>query len=382
MGNRIGYLGPPGTFSELAARRYLDYLGKQDRDAEIIPLPSLADVFVAVEGGKTQEGVLPLENSTEGSVNQTLDLLTHRFLQVKIRGEIILPVAHQLLARPGVALKEITRVISHPQALAQCRSFLARFLPEAEIEEAASTAKAAALVAEARAPWAAIGTALVARSWGLAVLAENINDSPDNATRFIVIGLNDAPQMPGCKTSLLFSVQNRPGALCDVLWEFSKKAINLTRIESRPAKNRLGEYLFFVDFEGHRREQAVQQTLAAIKRHVVSMRVLGSYPSYPVNGRFSSLPAPPAPVLLKQLRAEIDHLDEQIIMLLAQRARLVRQVGELKRRVRLSKRDKGREEEIIRRLRALAGEQGLDGQIVEKVYRLLFAYYVSLQVVS
>ncbi|MBC7324768.1 MAG: prephenate dehydratase, partial [Moorella sp. (in: Bacteria)] len=125
---KIGYLGPPGTFSEMAARRYLE--GTQG--AEMVSLPSLAGIFLAVEKGELDEGILPLENSTEGSVTQTLDLLAHRFPLVKIKGELVLPVTHQLLVRPGVALKEVQQVLSHPQALAQCRSFLERFLPAAE----------------------------------------------------------------------------------------------------------------------------------------------------------------------------------------------------------------------------------------------------------
>lgn len=275
MIKKIGYLGPPGTFSEMAARVYLNGQGK----GEIIPFPSLADIFQAVEKGGLTEGILPLENSTEGSVNQTLDLLAHRFPQAKIRQEIILSINHHLLARTGVPFHKIVRVVSHPQALAQCRSYLESALPGVEVQEAASTAEAAALVAAMPAPWAAIGTAQVARSCGLVVLAKKINDSAANATRFIAVAREDAPQGPGCKTSIIFSVEDRPGALCDVLLEFAQRKINLTRIESRPTRNRLGEYLFFVDFQGHRLDQVVQQALAAVSRRAVSMRVLGSYPA-------------------------------------------------------------------------------------------------------
>jgi len=275
MIKKIGYLGPPGTFSEMAAKVYLNGQGK----GEMIPLPALSDIFQAVERGGLTEGILPLENSTEGSVNQTLDLLAHRFPQAKIRQEIILSVNHHLLARTGVPFRKIVRVVSHPQALAQCRSYLESALPGVEIQEAASTAEAAALVAAMPAPWAAIGTAQAAQSCGLVVLAEKINDSAANATRFIAVAREDAPPGPGCKTSLLFSVEDRPGALCNVLLEFAERKINLTRIESRPTRNRLGEYLFFVDLQGHRTEPAVGQALAAVAQHTTSLRVLGSYPA-------------------------------------------------------------------------------------------------------
>lgn len=275
MTKKIGYLGPPGTFSEMAARLYLSSVDK----GELIPFPSLTDIFMAVEKGGLTEGILPLENSTEGSVNQTLDLLAHRFGQAKIKNEIILSVNHHLLARTGIPFHKVVRVVSHPQALAQCRSFLENSLPGVEVQEAASTAEAAALVATTPAPWAAIGTAQVAQSCGLVILAEKINDSSANATRFVVVAREDAPQGPGCKTSIIFSVEDRPGALCDVLLEFAERKINLTRIESRPTKNRLGEYLFFVDFQGHRLDQVVQQALLAVSRRVVSLRVLGSYPA-------------------------------------------------------------------------------------------------------
>lgn len=373
MKKRIGYLGPPGTFSELAASRYLGDSGNFD----IIPLPALADIFLGVERGELEEGILPLENSTEGSVNQTLDLLAHRFTQVKIKGEIILPVTHHLLVRPGVSLNELEQVISHPQALAQCRLFLERFLPQAEIKEAVSTAEAAALIARTSAPWAAIGTALVAQSHGLVVLAEDINDYPDNATRFIIISQKDTPEGPGCKTSLIFSVLDRPGALCNVLLEFSKREIDLTRIESRPTRNRLGEYLFFVDFKGHRLEGIIREALMAIAKHVIDLRVLGSYP---IDGKYSPRSAPAPLSQLSQLRAEVDQLDDQIVKLLGQRTRIVKKIGELKKKGKI--RNSCREEEIIYRLRKIAREQGMDEQIIERIYHLLFGYYVSLQTVK
>jgi prephenate dehydratase len=378
---KIGYLGPPGTYSEIAARRYREGFGESSGKMELVPLSSLEEIFSGVEGGRLDEGVIPLENSTEGSVNQTMDLLAHRFHGVKIRGEVILPVFLNLLARPGVSLGEISCVLSHPQAVAQCRLFLGRFLPAAELRETASTAEAAALVAASPAPWAAVGTAAVARTYGLAVLAERINDCPDNATRFIVIGREEAPPGPGCKTSLLFSVEDRPGTLYAVLAEFAKRNINLTRIESRPKKNRLGEYLFFLDFAGHRLEKPAGEALAAVSGLVVDLRVLGSYPAAGTPSTAAGPAAPsravPSCLQLRQVREEIDRVDEQIVRLLGRRTRLAKKIGGLKKGARL--RDRTREEEIIRRVRRIAAEEGLDESFVVRIYRQLFTYCVALQ---
>jgi len=279
---RIGYLGPPGTFSELATRFYLDRLKKYNNYEEpaTVCLSSFADILSAVESGDLEEGLLPFENSTEGSINIILDLLAHRFKKVKIKEEIIIPVIHQLLARQCFNADEIEVVVSHPQALAQCRGFIEQYLYRAQKKEVISTAEAARLVALHQGPWAAIGTSLIAETYNLVVLAENVNDYPENATRFVVIALKDSKPVPGCKTSLILSVNDRPGALCDILIEFAKRQINLTHIESRPTKNRLGDYLFFIDFEGHREDAHVRDALAYIKDYTVSMRILGSYPAH------------------------------------------------------------------------------------------------------
>ncbi|MGQ9825592.1 MAG: prephenate dehydratase domain-containing protein, partial [Desulfotomaculales bacterium] len=276
----------------------------------------------------------------------------------------------------------ISCVLSHPQAVAQCRLFLGRFLPAAGLRETASTAEAAALVAASPVPWAAVGTAAVARTYGLAVLAEKINDCPDNATRFIVIGREDAPPGTGCKTSLLFSVEDRPGTLYAVLAEFAKRNINLTRIESRPKKNRLGEYLFFLDFTGHRLEKAAGEALAAVSGLVADLQILGSYPAAAGTPSIVAGPAVPSRSVpscsqLRQVREEIDRLDEQIVRLLGRRTRLAKKIGGLKQGARI--RDRKREEEIIRRVRKIAAEEGLDESFVVRIYRQLFTYCVALQ---
>lgn len=280
---RIGYLGPPGTFSELAARFYLDRLkkvGNYEESTVVVCLSSFSDILSAVESGELEEGLLPFENSTEGPINIILDLLAHRFKNIKIKEEAIIPVVHQLLARQSFSPDELEVIVSHPQALAQCRGFIERYLNRAQKKEVISTAEAARLVSLNQGPWAAIGTTLVAETYNLIVLAENVNDYPENATRFVVIALQDSKPVPGCKTSLILSVNDRPGALFDILKEFAKRQINLTHIESRPTKSRLGDYLFFIDFEGHREDAHVRDSLSYIRDYTVSMRILGSYPAH------------------------------------------------------------------------------------------------------
>jgi len=279
---KIGYLGPPGTFSELAARFYLDRLkkGGNYEEADAVCLSSFADILAAVESGELEEGLLPFENSTEGSINIILDLLAHRFKEVKIKEEAIIPVVHQLLARQWFSTDEIEVVVSHPQALAQCRGFIEQYLYRAQKKEVISTAEAARLVSLQQEPWAAIGTSLVAETFNLVVITGNVNDYPENATRFVIIAMQDSKPVPGCKTSLILSVNDRPGALSDILIEFAKRQINLTHIESRPTKSRLGDYLFFIDFEGHREDSHVRNALSCIKDYTISMRILGSYPAH------------------------------------------------------------------------------------------------------
>lgn len=278
---RIGYLGPPGTFSELAARFYIDRIRERGNyeEADVVYLSSFSDILSAVESGELEEGLLPYENSTEGPINIILDLLAHQFKKVQIKEEVIIPVVHHLLGRQWLTLDEIEIVVSHPQAFAQCRSFIEQYLCRAQKKEVISTAEAARLVSLHQGPWAAIGTSLVALTYNLVALAENVNDYPENATRFVVIALKDSKPAPGCRTSLILSVNDRPGALYDILKEFAQRQINLTYIESRPTKSRLGDYLFFIDFEGHREDAVVRDALSYIKNYTVSMRILGSYPA-------------------------------------------------------------------------------------------------------
>lgn len=277
MKDRMAYLGPQATFCEKAALLCIDI-----DNCELIPCTSIAAVFAAIQLGEANQGIVPIENSCEGSLNQTLDLLAYEY-DLKISGEIILPVQHNLLVRPGVELETISCVLSHPQALAQCRKYLSANLDDRECLEVASTAEAARRVADSPLPWASIGTAEAARSYDLAVLSPDIQDRTNNETRFITLSTSrdsSGLRMPFPKTSLLISLDNKPGALFRVLEQFHLYDINMTKIESRPAKTRIGDYLFFIDIEGHELEPRVMKALGGLQTFVYDLRVLGSYKSY------------------------------------------------------------------------------------------------------
>jgi prephenate dehydratase len=269
----VGFLGPAGTFTEQAMARF--FFG---RDYEGVPFGEIPELFRAVAGGETAFGVVPLENSVEGSVNLTLDLLTYDE-RVFITGEIILPVVHHLLARTGV--RGFTRVLSHPHAIAQCREYLERELPGVIRQATTSTAEAARLVASTDKPWAAIGTEAAAEHYGLVIVARAIQDVTENETRFAVIGCDPAARTGKDKTSVAFSlVHDQPGTLYAALGEFAARGINLTKIESRPARRGIGYYIFYIDCEGHREDPPVAEALEAIREQSVFFRILGSYPRW------------------------------------------------------------------------------------------------------
>lgn len=275
MPDTIGYLGPAGTFCEEAARRYKGQ-GKEN----LMPYRSIREVFGAVEKGDVKSGIVPIENTYEGPVNQTLDLMTGEH-NVRISGEIIIPIQQNLLTHPGVSKREIDCILSHPQALAQCREYLNAHYAGVALLEVPSTAEAARLVATSAETWAAIATRAAAEAYGLQILAADIQDQSNNATRFVVLSSEDGCYVPGCKTSLLIYVLDRPGALFKVLQEFYERDINLCKIESRPTRTRMGDYLFFIDIEGHRHEDRVEQALTAVAALAAVVRVLGSYPAAP-----------------------------------------------------------------------------------------------------
>jgi prephenate dehydratase len=267
MSRLIGVLGPEGTFSEKAAKRY-------SPEARLRYFRDFEEVIAAVEGGEVDIGVVPLENSLEGSVGMTLDALLSR--DVKIVGEINLRVRHCLLGK-GLP-EEVKVILSHPQALAQCRSYLKRRFPEAELRTTGSTSHAAKLAQEFS-EMAAIADAEAAGRYGLSVIDRNVQDSDQNVTRFVVVG-REAPEPSGRdKTSLAIYLERaEPGALWEVLGEFAKRRINLTKIESRPSKRGLGDYYFFIDLEGHVADPLVEEALAGIRERAAMTKVLGSYP--------------------------------------------------------------------------------------------------------
>lgn len=271
MKHKLAYLGPSGTFCEQAARRWA-----AKGSWELVPYGSIDQVMAAVQSQSADRGVVPIENSCEGSVNQTLDLLAYEY-DLQICAEIVLPVQHNLLARAGVRAEEITRVLSHPQAFAQCRKYLAAHFPHQEYVDVSSTAEAARRVAESREPWAAIGTSNAAAEYGLEVRAECIQDRKHNETRFVVLGRESSPLLHPAKTSLVLYLLNQPGALYKALEQFYRHNINLTKIESRPAQTRIGDYLFFIDIDGHQQDPSVREALAGLKSITRELKILGSY---------------------------------------------------------------------------------------------------------
>jgi chorismate mutase/prephenate dehydratase len=268
---RIAYLGPPGTFTHAAARALFPVGARYDEAATI------AAVFESVRRGDAELGVVPIENSSEGSVTQAADELIEG--GVLIRREVILEITHCLLSS-SPALGGIARVYSHPQALGQCRSWLAKNLAAAQLVPTASTA-AAAREAATDPTSAAIGSALAGELQGVPILRERIQDQEGNATRFVVLATEDAPRTGRDRTTLVFSLRDGRGALRRVLEVFDTHDVNLTRIESRPSRQKAWDYVFLVDFEGHREDDDVKCALAALESRCPMVRSLGSYPRAP-----------------------------------------------------------------------------------------------------
>ncbi len=266
---KIAYLGPEYSYSHLAAIQRFGEASIYNRTS------SIAAVFEEVLRRNADYGVVPLENSTDGRIADTLDQFIRYPDQVKICAEIRLRVRHHLLA--NCAQSEIRRVYSKAQALSQCRNWLAKNLPQASLHEVASTADAAALV-QTVPNVAAVASREASVRYGLKILAQNIEDSPFNETRFAVIGLTDSARTGNDKTALMFQIRHTPGALADVLAVFKAHKINLTWIESFPYREVKGQYVFFVDFEGHRDDQRVKKALATLQSMCDSLTVLGSFP--------------------------------------------------------------------------------------------------------
>jgi len=264
---KIAYLGPPATFTHQAA---IKAFGK---GADLIPMRNIGQIFTEVEKKQTDFGVVPIENSTEGVVSHTLDMFLDSDL--KICSEIVLEISHHLLSRGE--LRKITKVYSHPQALAQCQNWLEENLPKVRLIEAESTSRAAQKAAK-ETDSAAIASEVAASLYHLRVLASHIEDKPNNYTRFFIIGPDYTEKCGNDKTSILFSIKDRVGALYDMLSPFRKQGINLTKIESRPTKKKPWEYVFFIDFVGHKDDEPVKKALSELEEKCLFLRVLGSYP--------------------------------------------------------------------------------------------------------
>ena len=274
---RIAYLGPEGTFSEEAALLQ----ATRDGDATLVPFSTFPALVSAVETGLADRAILPIENSLEGAISTTEDLLIDE-TKLKIHDELMLAVRNNLIVVPGTQLSDIRYVVSKPEVFGQCRRFLDRCLPAVQQIAALSTAAAVAdVIAEGDRSRAAIGTARAADLNAAEILARDIQDNDSNVTRFVVLAWEDAAPTGHDKTSLCFSVRrNVPGALCDVLNELSAANIQMTKVESRPMKSVLGDYYFLVDIEGHRCDPLIAETLSRIAAKTSLLKIFGSYPRH------------------------------------------------------------------------------------------------------
>jgi len=271
---KIGYLGPEGTFTQQAAMEYgkgQSYLYTQ--------CSSIPELIYKVDSGELDEAVVPAENALEGTVNITMDMLVHD-VDLKISGELILPIVHHLMARPGLKIEDLQEILSHPQALAQCRKFLSSRLKGIATRAVASTAAAAKMAADPLSYYGAIGNAEAASLYGLQILEERIQDNDANSTRFVIISKQDKDITGNDKTSIAFTVDHKPGGLYRALKIFADNNINLTKIESRPMKTLLGQYLFLLDFEGHRKEDKIRAVLEELSSSSEYYKLLGSYPKF------------------------------------------------------------------------------------------------------
>jgi prephenate dehydratase len=273
----IGFLGPRGTFTEEALQATLAHAERP----QLVPFPSFEDTIRSVSDGLVDLAIVPIENAIEGTVSVTVDILTHEIENVQIVREVRHPITHRLITRPGVTLRDVTKIVSIPVAWAQCRIWLKKHLPGIDVEAANTTASAVERVAQSDEPWAAIGSALAAEENGCIVLHDSIEDHGDNETRFVFLSRQrerqDLPEP--YKTSVVCEImKDQPGALLLILQEFAYRYINLTKIESRPSKRGLGDYLFLIDLEGKVDDATVADALSCLTCKLPRLTVLGSYP--------------------------------------------------------------------------------------------------------
>jgi prephenate dehydratase len=279
----IAYLGPPGTFSEEAAVAYASSTGSE---ATYLPLSNIPAVVTAIETGAATVGVLPIENMLEGSVTFTLDLLIHE-TRLRIAGETVIPIRQYLVARQGLGLPEIKVLYAHPQSLGQCRRFVERCLPDVTTVASLSNSAAPAEALADERPAAAISTRRAAEITGAHILAQDIADHRSNVTRFIALARHDAPRTGCDKTSFCFGFteeEDRAGLLVEALQDLARANLNMTKLESRPNRSVLGQYIFLVDIVGHRTEQHVAQALEQVAARTGMFKVFGSYPRWQDTG--------------------------------------------------------------------------------------------------
>lgn len=273
MVKRLSYLGPAGTYSEQAALLY-------DSRAELVPFPTIPAVCRAVSAGVTDEGIVPIENSIEGSVVYTLDYLISE-TDLSIFNEIVLPIDHCLMVKPGANPQDVRTIYSHPQSLAQCRHFLEDNFPGAEPMASLSNSAAVSHMMESATPAAAIAPQRAAELYGAEIIGRGIQDVTNNVTRFVLLGWQDHEPTGSDKTSLCFTfAEDAPGSLYSALGVFATRNINLVKIESRPTKESLGRYNFLVDCEGHRESDLLKEALSVLQEQVSDMKVFGSYPRW------------------------------------------------------------------------------------------------------
>jgi chorismate mutase / prephenate dehydratase len=265
----VAFQGEPGAYSESAVYQFFG------SKVQAKPCRDFRDVFEAVKLGEVAAGAVPVENSLEGSINQNYDLFFN--YDLKVCGEVIVRIAHCLIVNPGTDISQIKAVYSHPQALAQCRSYLEK--AKWEIVPAYDTSGSVKIIKEQKLTnAAAIASERAAEIYGMQILARDIADNKENYTRFFVLSQQDSAPTGIDKTSIIFSAKHEPGSLYNALGEFAKRKINLTRIESRPTKKTAWEYNFYLDFEGHRTEQKCAEALKALEKYAIFVKILGSYP--------------------------------------------------------------------------------------------------------
>lgn len=272
---KVGFLGPKGTFSQEALISYID-----GRDGYMeCDYNSISDIIFAVDKDEIDEAIVPIENSLEGAINVTMDMLAAE-VDLIIKAEVVISVKQNLLVKKGTNLKDIKFILSHPQPIGQCRKYLNSKFPDATIKYLYSTTEGAKEVAQGDGDMAAIGSSVAAKVYSLEIAASAIQDNDNNLTRFVVLSKKNSEKASSNKTSIVFSTEDKPGSLYRILDIFSLWDINMTRIESRPAKNELGKYIFFVDLKGHIDDDELKDALTMVMRKTSFYKFLGSYPEF------------------------------------------------------------------------------------------------------